>query len=346
MLFAEKKFVAFFLLALTLPICICYALEPDLFFLTWKGRALSLFFLWLIFLELVLAGGSFVHKEFSSFKGWRVFALFAFAAAPSLYVIVTNLSPVRQGMIGLGELIGVARMWEEPNVRYGFIKEHFPISLEYLCLTLFFTIFIWFTYGKNGLRHFAVSLFFLGAIGTVYMADTLYPFGAFTPFQSFVPFTASSAEQVLRWMGYTASWEFKSVGGVELPVMSVRGGSSVVEYGIGWPCAGVQSLFIYTFTILLLLKQMNTQIISKVVYFVIGAVGTYIVNILRVVSIFLIALHEGGAAAKTFHDFYGEFYAITYIVLYLMIVIVVHKKWRKLRELFNRRIIRRKIFSF
>ena len=332
--FKKKWFVILFVLTIITPICITYFLDPISFNYTWPGgepiahraRVLYLFFLWLIFLEIILVWKNFIQKDFSSFKGWKTFILISLAAAPSIYAIITNLSPVSEAIVELGKLVGVLQI---------LLEVFWPLSLEYLALTLLFTLFILFAYGKIGLKFFAVSLLFLGAIGTVYMVNTLYPFGAFTPFQFFVPFTASSAAQVLNWMGYKTRLFFAThkVSGAELPVIEVIG--TGVKFGIDFPCAGVQSLFIYTFTVLLLLKQMNTHVVSKIVYFVIGAVGTYIVNILRVVSIFLIAIHQGRDAAITFHDFYGEFFAMTWIVLYLMIVVVIHKRgsWRKLQIL-------------
>lgn len=325
MLSRKELFVAFFLLPIITPICIAYILDPISFDYTWKGRTLYLFFLWLMFLEIILVWDDFVHKNFSAYKGWRMLTLIALALAPSLYVIVTNLRPVSEGIVEFGKVFGVL---QDP----WFLEVSWPLSLEYLALTVFFTLLIWFTYKKNGLRYFALSLLLLGATGTVYMIDTLYPFGAFTPFQSFVPFTALAADQILKWMGYDTSLTFQihPLSGVELPVIEVIGTGA--KFGIGWPCAGVQSLFIYTFTVLLLLRRMGTQTILKIVYFVVGAFGTYIVNILRVVSIFLVAIHQGEIAATTFHDFYGEFYAMTWIVLYLAIVIVIHKKGDKLKR--------------
>jgi len=131
--------------------------------------------------------------------------------------------------------------------------QHWPISLEYLVFTIFFTATIWLAYEVEDLKHFSISLCLLGAIGTIYMIDTFYPYGAFTPFQAFVPFTASSAAQVLNWMGYKTSFLPYHVQGT--PVLYVSGSSGSVGFGIGWSCAGVQSLFIYTCVILLFLKK-------------------------------------------------------------------------------------------
>jgi thaumarchaeosortase len=255
-----------------------------------------------------------------------------------IYVVTTNLGPyvvttnlgsysltTNQGIIELGKLIGITGNY--------FLNLSWPLSVEYLTFTLLFSLLIWLIYRRKGLARFSVSLFFLGAIGGVYLADTLYPSGTFTPFQSLVPFTASSAEKLLNRMGYETLLTSIIRNGVEFPYLYVGESlDSAVAYAIGWPCAGIQSLFIYTFTTLLFLKGMNIHIAAKMIYFVIGAVGTYIVNILRIVSIFLIRMHQGPAAAYTFHDFYGELYSMIWILLYLLIIFGTSKTLRNLSK--------------
>ncbi|MEA2089436.1 MAG: exosortase/archaeosortase family protein [Thermoproteota archaeon] len=334
-LVSKNWFHIVFFLPFIVPISLLYVFNPGLFYRTWKGRTLYLLFLWLLLLEFILARDKLPRKEFVSFKHWRTLVLTALAAAPTIYVIITNLGPyvvttnlgsyaitTNQGIIELGKLLGITGDY--------FLKFSWPLSVEYLIFSVLFALFIWFIYKVDGLIRFSVSLFFLGAIGGVYMADAVYPSGAFTPFQALVPFTASSAEKVLNWMGYKTWLTTTIQKGVELPTLCVWENSHPVAYAIGWPCAGIQSLFIYTFTTLLFLKDMDMHTTTKAIYFVIGAVGTYIVNILRIVSIFLIRMHQGEAAAYTFHDFYGELYSMTWIILYLLIIFGSHKALRKL----------------
>jgi thaumarchaeosortase len=95
------------------------------------------------------------------------------------------------------------------------------------------------------------------------------------------------------------------------PVLYVSGSSGSVGFGIGWPCAGVQSLFIYTCVILLFLKKSAIPMIQKIVYFII-----------RIVSIYIIAINQDMRAAQVFHDYYGELYSITWITAYLIIIIL------------------------
>jgi len=105
---------------------------------------------------------------------------------------------------------------------------------------------------------------------------------------------------------------------------------TLARFGIGWPCAGVESLIIYTVTILLFLKKSTIPLKQKIIYFIIGALVTYFINILRIVTIFLIAMNNGDVGR--FHDFYGQLYSITWIISYPLIIIGSRALWRKIRE--------------
>jgi thaumarchaeosortase len=296
------------------PILMLFVLDPYSFSCTWKGRTFYLFFLWLLFLELILGWEKITQKNLASLKKFRIVVLGIVASLPIVYVILVNFLGLDQALIEIGRQILTFWHFSLDNL------QNWPISLEYLMFTLLFTATIWLAYEFDGLKQFSISLCLLGAIGTVYMIDTFYPYGTFTPFQAFVPFTASSAAQVLNWMGYKTSFLPYAVQGT--PVLYVSGSSGSAGFGIGWPCAGVQSLFIYTCVILLFLKKSAIPLIQKIIYFIIGAIGTYIVNILRIVSIYIIAVNQGMSAAQAFHDYYGELYSITWIVAYLIIIIL------------------------
>lgn len=52
-----------------------------------------------------------------------------------------------------------------------------------------------------------------------------------------------------------------------------------------WPSAGVHSLVIYTIVMLAFLLKMQIPLERRVVYFVIGTLGTFIVNLVRIISL-------------------------------------------------------------
>lgn len=296
------------------PILALYILHPSSFQSTWKGRTFYLFFIWLLLLELILNWEKLSQKNLTSLKKPRIIAICISASIPTVYVIGLNFLGLNQIVIKIGKQIGA------------FWLGTWPLSLEYLVFTAVFTITIWLAYKTDGLKQFSISLCFLGAIGIIYMIDTFYPYGNFTPFQAFVPFTASSSAQVLNWMGYETVFLPYQIEGT--PILKVWSSSGSAQFGIGWPCAGVQSLFIYTFVMLLFLKKTPLSTIKKVILFIIGAIGTYIANILRIASIFIIAVNRGDVA--TFHNYYGGLYSMTWIATYLLIIILSRAIYAKL----------------
>jgi exosortase/archaeosortase family protein len=166
-------------------------------------------------------------------------------------------------------------------------------------------------YGTHGFRSYSISAFFLVIIGTVYIVDDVYPQGAFTPFQLIVPTTAYLAAGVLNLMGYRTLW-LGNLGG--MPTFSAEDayGNQSGYFSIAWPCAGVESLLIYTVVILLFLKRSAIPRWHKVIYFVIGAVVTYFVNVLRIVSIYLTSINRGDVGR--FHNIYGPLCSISWII--------------------------------
>jgi hypothetical protein len=199
--YCKKPLIPF---SFVLPIFMLYVLDPDSFNYTWKGRTLYLFFLWLLFLELVLDWEKLTQKNFTSLKKPRIVVMGIMASIPIVYVISVNFLGLNQMLIGIGKQILTFWHFSLDNL------QHRPISLEYLIFTIFFATTIWLAYEVDGLKQFSISLCLLGAIGTIYMIDIFYPYGAFTPFQAFVPFTASSAAQVLNWMGYKTFFALQS----------------------------------------------------------------------------------------------------------------------------------------
>ena len=103
-------------------------------------------------------------------------------------------------------------------------------------------------------------------------------------------------------------------------MLSVIGGSSTYTAIVYWPSAGIQSLIIYTGIMLLFIKDTQYSMRRKVTYFGIGAMGTFIVNIGRIVTIMIIGLRIGRLEASVFHDYYGELFFIAWMTVYFVFI--------------------------
>ena len=311
------------LLSFIIPFLVLYSLYPDSFEMTWKGRTYHLFFLWLFLLEMILDWEKLQARKISKVKSARTIAFIITLLIPTIYVIVANFLGLNSAILNLARQNNIQSQW----------AEYVPLSTEYLVFAVLFALIILLAYGINGLTDLSISVFFLGIIGVIYTIDNLYPYGSFTPFQIFVPTTATLAANVLNLIGYQTLFLTPVSPGT--PRLKAWNPNGKTTFDIAWPCSGVESLMIYTVTILLFLKKSNIPWRQRIIYFTIGATITYFINILRVVTIFVISINTGGGytlQAEQFHNYYGSLYSIIWIIFYPLIIIGSRVLWEKIRE--------------
>ena len=324
------------LFSFILPIATLYFLDPPSFQKVWKGRVPLLLFLWLLFLEIAL-GWEKLSKEssnalrrfkekFSRIKSYipswlKISVIAIVVAAPTAYVIATFLFGLNEIIVEIGKRLGLVDNW--------FLEVSWPLSVEYLLFATFFTALSFLLYGTKGLKQFSISTFFLWATGFFYTVDTFYPEGSLVVLNRLASLIVYVAAPMLRWMGYVVTYIPQS------NAIIVDGGyyggiPHIFVARIYWPCAGINSLIIYTVVILLFLKNVAISLKWKVTCFVVGAVGTFFVNILRIVTILKIGADIGTRTADMFHSYYGEMFFIVWIIAYPIIIIGSHKMWTKL----------------
>lgn len=314
-------FKVLLLVSFAVPLLWLYFLDALSFELMWKGRTFQLFFIWLIGLELILDWENIQASKLEKFLSIRTIAFVFSLMFPTLYVVSSYY----------GGLNGAITNWATQNsIQWA---ESMPLSTEYLSFALLFCLIIGLSSGIKGLKTFFVPTFFLVLVGILYTIDNVFPYGQFTPFQIFVPTTTTLAAAFLSIMGYGTSitYEQSSLQG-NMPVLTATNlqTNASSTFQIAWPCAGIESFLIFTVIILLFLKRMNLSWKSKLGYFVFGAIITYIINSLRIVSIFLIDMNGGNI--DMFHFYYGPLIAMSWIVSYPVIILFSQRLWKKIRK--------------
>ena len=316
------------LIAFAVPMALLYLVNPfdaslnvsaqSSFELMWKGRTFQLFFIWLIALELILSWETITSKI--NLQNRRQLATYAVALVlPSVYVLAE-----------FAGLNGALAAWcSQTGVAF---SASMPLAIEYLAFSAMFLLLAFIGFGKKGIADFALPAIFAALVGIIYTIDNVFPYGEFTPFQLLVPTTASLAAGVLGWMGYAV------IPGVEastgMPTLQVTGVAGSAQFAIAWPCAGIESLLIFTAVALLFLKQMNISRKAKVGFFAFGAAITYLINILRITEIFVIGAQYGTYSPEVdaFHYYYGPLYAMAWIVAYPLIIMVATMGWQKFKR--------------
>jgi thaumarchaeosortase len=316
------------LLAFAFPLVVLYLVNPfdnslnvsaqTSFELMWKGRTFQLFFIWLIALELIL-GWDKIFSKVDIKKKSRIVVYAVSLILPSLYLFLefTGLS-------------GVIAGWSsQSSIAFA---ESMPLAIEYLVFSFFFCLIIFVGFDRKCLVSFVLPALFIALVGLLYIIDNFFPYGAFTPFQLLVPTTAFLAADVLNLLGYTTIIGMETLSG--MPTIAVSGSLGTAMFAIAWPCAGIESLLIFTAVSLLFLKRMHISWKAKIVFFMIGVVITYLINVLRIVQIFIIGVQYGvySQQVNTFHYYYGPLYAMAWIVSYPLIIIAFTLIWGRIRK--------------
>lgn len=300
------------ILSFTLPFVMLYCFQnlaypryENTFEMTWKGRTFYIFFIWLVSLEIITNWERLQTIKVEKLRSKRTWIFIFSLLLPTLYVVASNFFGLNVIILDWAKTSGIAQdIW-------------MPLSIEYLVLAILFVVTCLAEFGLNSLANLALSPIFLATIGLVYTIDNVYEYGSFLPFQILVPATATLAANMLNFLGYQTQWVGQQLG---TPVLSVHNERGSAAFGIAWPCSGIESLIIYSVTILLFLKGTLIPWKQKIAYFVGGAVVTFFINVLRIVTIFVIAVNADQIQVQRFHDYYGQLYSIVWIISYPMII--------------------------
>ncbi|MCX8171291.1 MAG: archaeosortase/exosortase family protein [Candidatus Bathyarchaeota archaeon] len=297
-----------------------YLMYPDSYERTWKGRAYYFFFMWLVLLELALNWEKITVKV-QRVRSKRFMASAAVMILPTLYVLAADFSGLNTLIIDLSPKHYGLDHW----------SIFMPLTVEYLVFTALSLLLVVLSYGAEGLRRFLLPINLIGVVGLTFLIDSIYPFGEFTPFQTLVPSTAILTSKLLTLLGYKTELRGQIHGTQVLRAWSEKGEAS---FGIAWPCSGIDSLIMYSIITALFLRENPSSRRQKVAYFLIGAVVTYFINIIRVAKIFILAIEHGASSWKVqrFHDHYGPLYSITWIIIYQLIIFCTQLLSRRLAK--------------
>ncbi len=307
------------LVAFAVPLLWLYLLNPVSFNTVWKGRTFELFFVWLILLELIL-GWESLKKGAAENHHTKITTALLFLALllPTIYVIVGNYLGVNAAILEFSKQNGI--YW----------YTDMPIAIEYFVFVVFFCLMAFLSLGVNGLKDFSIPIVFSAIVGAIFVIDSVYPNDQFTPFQFLVPVTTMLASSTLSFMGYKTALDMAHGSLPQLTVTDPGNTLKSVTFGVAWPCAGIESLLIFAVTIVLFLKRMPISWQAKLGFFVFGAAVTYLINVLRIVGIFLWSL--GGGDANVFHQSIGPLFPIAWIVSYPLIVLGSLSLWSRMRN--------------
>lgn len=134
-----------------------------------------------------------------------------------------------------------------------------------------------------------------------------------------VPWEVRMAGVLLLPFGFDPSvaGEYLAIGGIKShPGFGEQAGHSKMLIEIAWNCIGWQSLLFFVITAWVGLQGDTYTNISKFKAFVIGLLGTFLVNLLRIAMVVIIAFYFGQKVSVYFHDYVSTIITIGWLLYF------------------------------
>lgn len=288
------------------PILFTLAVFPDSFTFSWnQGRGGFLFALVFIVAELIGLKIAISNKKL----------IYATPLA-----IITILYFVGLEM-GLHDYILSSAEYHNVQLVHSWIW-----MWDYFVLAIFVVATLTVLFGRRWIRIMPAGPIFLTGSGIILSLDAFFPYDTLGPLQYVVPYLVQANVWLITVLDLGLATARDNI-------MFLRGDHGSMALQVFWPSAGVHSVIIYSLVMGAFLLKMNIPRRRKMIYFVMGIVGTIIVNMIRIFSLSWYALKVTTDAQKweAFHEIAGEIMFLPWLLVFLLIVIFIET--RRLKKL-------------
>lgn len=293
-------------LLLVSPILYTLALAPDTFNMSWnQGRGGFLF-------ALAFIGAELIGTKFDVSRK-RIYAVLPLTAATVAYFTLLGFG-LRAAMSDAATTYGVRLpdswlwMWD------------FVVMAAYVAAALAIL------YGKKAIKIAPAGPIYLTGSAIILSLDAFFPYDTLGPLQYVVPYMLQINTWFINTFGFGEAFAREN-----LLLLQGQHGSMALQ--VFWPSAGVHSMVIYSLVMMAFLLKMDIEPKRKLMYFVIGATGTIIVNMIRIFSLSLFALliSTNAAEFEEFHSIAGEIMFLPWLAAYLFLVMHIEGKRARLK---------------
>jgi len=209
------------------------------------------------------------------------------------------------------------------------VIESWILMSQYFTITIYTATSILFLLGRDWYKLAPAGVVYLAATTVVLSLDSFFPYDSLGPLQMIVPAYLQIDQGVLRFIGdhivYLGNDTPATANG---NLLILKGFHGAFYLQVFWPSAGVQSVIIYSLVMLSTLLRLRIPLSHKITYFVVGALGTALVNILRIASLSMVAITVTSNVKEweTFHSFAGEIMFLPWIGIYLTAVVFLENR--------------------
>jgi thaumarchaeosortase len=212
--------------------------------------------------------------------------------------------------------------------------EYFDVQLiyswtwmwDFVVLAIFIVVALTVFFGKKWIRIAPAAPIFLTGTAIILSLDAFFPYDTLGPLQYIVPYFVQANVWLVTVLDLGTAVARDNV-------MFLRGDHGSMALQVFWPSAGVHSIIIFSLVIGAFMLKMNIPRKRKTVYFILGIVGTIIVNLIRVFSLSWYALKvtTDPVAWEEYHKIAGEIMFLPWLFAFIFVVILIES--RRLKKL-------------
>jgi len=297
----QNRNLTFGILIVASPILFALILFPDTFSLSWnQGRGGFLFALAFIIAELISLKINITKKQL-------------LLAIPLAVVTMIYLA------------------WLEFGLRDYIIDSatNFDVQLiyswtwmwDFIVMTGFVIATVSIFFGKRWIRFAPAGAIFLAGSAMILSLDAFFPYDTLGPLQYVVPYLVETNVSIINFFELGTATARDNL-------MFLRGDHGPFAMQVFWPSAGVHSIIIYSLVMMAFLLKMNIQRNRKIFYFMLGIVGTIVVNMIRIfsLSVFALKVSTNAVEFEEFHSVAGEIMFLPWLFIFLLVVTYIETK--------------------
>ena len=202
----------------------------------------------------------------------------------------------------------------------------FLLAMDYLTYAVYCILATVILYSSGSILLMATPVIYTVGSAILDMMDAFFPENSLAFLQVWVYLIWNVVIFILGLTGFHTNIDLLK-GAIKPPSLLLQGNQlylwgfkGFIALVIYWPSSGVVSMIIYSLVILILMVKLDASRTRKIIYAVIGATGTYFVNVIRITLIVLYVTYIS-LDVEAFHESIGDVLFIAWIFIYLLLVI-------------------------
>jgi len=207
----------------------------------------------------------------------------------------------------------------------------FLLAVDFVVYALYFTVITAVLYSPSAASLLITPVIYALGSGILDMMDGFFPEDSLAFLQVWVYVIWNVVILILSVLGFHNVIR-SPFGPIPSPTVLLEGNhlylwgfKGFITLTIFWPSSGVVSMIVYSLVIAVLMVKLEATRKRKTVYAIVGALGTYFVNVSRITMIVLYVTYVS-LDVEAFHESIGEVLFICWIFAYLLAVIRIENR--------------------